>query len=78
MNLKYNPYQCNRCVEMEYSYFDNCVHRYCKAFDCSMNFLDVASLKEKRVGCSKYNHKRGSKKKSKYLVKTEYLRKYPE
>ncbi len=77
-NPKYNPYQCPRCLLMEFSYFDDGVHRWCKGFDSALTAMDVESLKIKREQCKKYNHPKGSKKKAKYLGQHDYLRKYPE
>lgn len=72
----YNVLQCNRCLDMEYSYFDNCVHRYCKAYDC---ILTGMSDLQKSIHCNRFNRgKKGSKKKSTFLKKEEYLGKYPE
>ncbi len=72
--VEYNIVQCNRCLEMEFSYYDNSVHRWCKGFDEELT--GMSSLTEKLVGCDKYNHPKGSKKKAKYLVKTDYIRKH--
>lgn len=72
---KYNPYQCNSCLDMDFSYFDDCVHRWCKAFDVALT--EMVDLKESHW-CKKYNHPKGSKKKAKYLDKAEYLMRYPE
>ena len=75
---KYNPYQCPRCLEMDFSYFDDCVHRWCRGFNSALVSMDVESLKIRRVQCKKYNHPKGSKKKAKFLDKAKYLQRYPE
>jgi len=75
MKPKYNPFQCPRCLDMEFSYFDDSVHRWCKVFDSALTGMtDLTATNY----CVKFNHPKGSKKKAKYLSKTDYLRKYPE
>ena len=69
----YNVFQCNRCLEMEYSYFDHSVHRWCKAYGCILS--GMCNLK-KNIDCKEFN--KAPKGKAKYLRKEEYLRKYPE
>lgn len=69
----YNITQCNRCLHMDFSYFDNEVHRWCKAYDAKIE--GMSSLTETNH-CDRYYHPKGSKKKSRYLRKEEYLRKY--
>lgn len=78
MKPKYNIYQCNRCLNMEFSYFDNSVHRWCNAHDAPLDCMDIDDLTKKQAHCEKYNHPKGSKKKAKYLSKADYLRKYHE
>ena len=75
INPKYNPYQCPRCLDMEFSYFDDEVHRFCRAFNSPL--VDMTDLNLAGY-CKEFNHPRGSKKKSKYLDKTTYLRRHPE
>lgn len=72
--VEYNIVQCNRCLEMEFSYYDDSVHRYCKAYKAPIT--GMSSLAERVVGCKKYNHPKGSKKKAKYLRGVDYKRKY--
>lgn len=72
--VEYRITLCNRCVEMEFSYYDDCVHRYCKAYKAPLE--GMSSLTGKIETCDKYNHKKGSKKKSKYLRGVDYKRKY--
>ena len=63
---------------MEFSHFDDCVHRWCKGFDLPLISMDIDDLTAKQAHCRKFNHKKGSKKKAKYLRKHDYERKYPE
>ena len=78
MNPKYNIYQCNRCLDMEFSYFDDSVHRFCKGYDKPLIEMDIADLKKRSAHCEKYNHPKGSKKKAKYIDKAKYLLRHPE
>ena len=74
--VKYRITLCNRCLEMEYSYFYDCVHRWCKAYNAPLEGMnDLTKPTEK---CDKYNHPKGSKKKSKFIDKAKYTSRYPE
>lgn len=58
---------------MEYSYFDDSVNRWCKAFDARIE--GMSNLADNK-SCKFF--KKAPKGKAKYLRKEEYLRKYPE
>jgi len=63
---------------MEFSYFDNCVHRWCKAYDEEIPFMDTDTLTN-AVCCEKFNKaKKGKISKAKCLKKEDYLRRHPE
>jgi len=61
---------------MEYSYFDDAVHRWCKGYECSLIFLDVDDLKEKKTKCPKFV--KAKKGKAKFIDKAKYLARYNE
>ena len=70
----YNIYKCNRCVNMEYSYFDGGISRWCKGYDCNLIFLDIDDLKERKNHCSKFA--KAKKGKAKFVDKAKYLARY--
>lgn len=72
---KYSPYQCPRCLSMEFSYFDNCVHRWCRASNSAL--VDMIDLTATNY-CDRFNHPKGSVKRAKCLDKNKYQERYGE
>lgn len=72
----YNPYQCNRCLELDFAYFDNEVHRWCRAWQKP---LKTTGSLTGNAFCDKLNRaKKGKVSKARYLDKEDYLRRHPE
>jgi hypothetical protein len=60
---------------MEFSYFNNEVHRWCKAH--KQKITGIGSLtKPKKGHCKEYNHPKGSKKRAKYIDEAKYRMRY--
>jgi len=62
---------------MEFSYFDDSVHRWCKEYDAPIQW-NKSTLTPGFVCPKLRKAKKGRISKAKYLDKTTYLRKYPE